>query len=95
MCASTHTYMHTLTSHVNKVLPYPEGGGGVWVQMFGGLGTHTHVILVLREYIWNESADSLVLPTFHNTGSLGTPPHKVVYFQGSTLGDCLPFPCRE
>ena len=37
------------------------------------------VILVLREFIWNTLAVSLVLPTFDDTDSLGSPPREVVY----------------
>ena len=69
--------------------------GEVWVQFLGGEGARARVILVLRECIWNASAVSLVLPTFDDTGSLGSPPRQVVYVPGSTLGDCLPFPYGE
>ena len=53
------------------------------------------VILVLCERIWNAEAVSLVLPTFDDTDSLGSPLHRVVYPYGSTLVDCFPFPCGE
>ena len=50
------------------------------------------LFLFLCEYIWNEPVVSLVLPAFDDTGSLSSPPHQVVWFHGSTLGDYLPFP---
>ena len=53
-------------------------GGGVWVQLLGGQGACTCVILVLCECIWNVPAVSLVLPAFDNTGSLGSPPSDVL-----------------
>ena len=53
------------------------------------------VILVLRECIWNAPSVSLVLPSFDHTGSLGSPPHRVVYPPISPLGDCLPFPYEK
>ena len=37
---------------------------------------------------------SLVLPAFDYTGFLSSP-HQEVYPSGSTLGDCLLFPCEE
>ena len=66
-------------------------GGGVLVQ-----GARACVILVLRECILNAPTVSLVLPTFDDTGSLGSP-RQVVYLRlnVSTLGGCLPFPCGE
>ena len=53
------------------------------------------VILLLRECIWKAATVSLVIPVFDDTGSLGSPPRQVFYPPGSTLGDCLPFPCGE
>ena len=44
--------------------------------MAEGQGPSAHVILVLRECIWNVP---VVLPDFDNTVSLGSPPHQVVY----------------
>ena len=35
--------------------------------------------LVLRECIWNATAVSLVLPTFDDTGFLGSLPRRMVY----------------
>ena len=61
--------------------------------MLGGQGACTRVILVLRECIWNEPMVSLVLAAFDGTGSLGSPPRQGIYHSGSTLGNCLPFPC--
>ena len=61
---------------------YIYGVGGVWVQLLGGQGARTVVILVLRECIWNAPAFSLVLPVFDNNGSLGSPPRQVVYLLG-------------
>ena len=58
------------------------GGGGVWVQLFWGQGARTRVILVLREFIWNATAVSLVLQTFDDTSSLGSPSRQVVYPPG-------------
>ena len=43
------------------------------------------VILVLRECIRNAPVVSLVLPTFDDAGSLGSPPLQVVYPLGSTV----------
>ena len=60
-----------------------------------GQGVCARVILVLRECIWNASAVLLVLPTFDDTDSLGSPPRQLVYLPGSTLGECFPFPCGE
>ena len=73
------------------------GVGGVWVQLLGSQGAHARVTLVLRECIWNAPAASLVHLAFSDTGSLGSPLRQVVYprLNGSTLGDCLPFPCGE
>ena len=59
----------------------------------GGSGV-PHVLFGLREYIWNAPAISLVLPTFDDTGSLGSP-LQVVYPPGSTLSDCQPIPYGE
>ena len=53
--------------------------------MLRGQGARIGVILVLRERIWNVLAVSLVLPTFDDTGSLGSPPHQVVYPSGSMV----------
>ena len=63
-------------------------GGG------GGQGACDRVILVLRERIRNTPVDLLVLKAFDDTGSLSSP-RRVVSLPGSTLGDCLPFPCGE
>ena len=52
---------------------------GVWVQLLWGREARARVILVLRECIWNVPRVSLVLPAFDFTGSLGFPPHRVVY----------------
>ena len=70
---------------------------GVWVQLLGVQGGPACVILVLRECIWNAPEVSLVVPAFDDTSSLGSPPTQVVYprLNGSTMDDCLPFPCRE
>ena len=51
---------------------------GSLCSIFGGQGARVRVILVLREYIWNAPAISLVLLTFDDTGSLGSPPRQVV-----------------
>ena len=59
--------------------------GGFWVQLLGGQGARNPVILVLRERIWNATAVSLVLPAFNDTGSLDSPPSKVVYPPGSSV----------
>ena len=71
------------------------GGGGPCVQLLGSQGSHAPVIFVLCEYIWNAPLVSLFLPTFYDTGSLGSSPCRVIYLLSFTLGDCLPFPCRE
>ena len=46
---------------------------------------HARVILVLHECIWNAPAVSLVLSTFDDIGSLGSPPGQVVYPPGSLV----------
>ena len=66
-----------------------------WVQMFAVQRPHARVFLVLRECIWNATAVSLVLPTFDDADSLGSPPRQMVYLPDSTPGDCLQFPCGE
>ena len=43
------------------------------------LRSRAHVILVSRECILNDPAISLALPTFDDTGSLGSPPRQLVY----------------
>ena len=53
--------------------------GGVLVQLLGGQGARAHVILVLRECIWNATTLLLVLPAFEDIGSL---PRQVVYPPG-------------
>ena len=87
------TFVTEIIIEYNSVV----GLGGVWVQLVGGQGAHARVILVLRECrsIWNAPGVSLVLLTFNDTVSLGSPPRQVVYPLGSTLSDCLPFPCRK
>ena len=62
--------------------------GRVSVQLLGGQGARACVILVLSECIWNAPA---VLPTFDDTGSLGSHPRRVVYPPGSILGDASRF----
>ena len=58
----------------------PARVGGVWVPFWGGgKGDCDRVILLLREYIWNAPAVSLVLPGFGDTGSLGSPLRQVLY----------------
>ena len=69
-------------------------GGGVWVQLLRGQGPRVHVILVLCECIWNEPAVSLVLPTFDDTGSLGSP-RRVVYPRGLHHGRLPPVSLRR
>ena len=59
--------------------PTKHGVGGVWVQLLGDQVVRARVILVLHECIWNAPVVSLVLPVFDSTGSLGSPPRKVVY----------------
>ena len=49
------------------------------------MGVHARVILVSHDCVWYESAVSLVLPTFDDTGSLGSPPRRVVYPHASRL----------
>ena len=60
-------------------LRFSVGVGGVWVDLLGNQGSHTRFILVLREFILNTSAVSLVLAISDDTGSLGSPPRQVVY----------------
>ena len=64
---------------------YIYRGGGVWVQLLEGQGTRVRVILVLREYIWNAPAVSLVLPAFDYTAYLGSPPHQLGHPPGSVV----------
>ena len=45
----------------------------------GVQGARDHLILVLRECIWNTPAVSLVLQTFDDSGSMGYHPRQVVY----------------
>ena len=56
--------------------------------LLSGQGGCARIILVLHECIWNVTMVLLVLSAFNDTDFLGYPP-------GSTLGDCLPFPCEE
>ena len=51
--------------------------GGVWVQLLGAHGAGARVILVLRDCNLNALSVSLVLLTFEDTGSLGSPPRQV------------------
>ena len=81
-------------------LAFTKGGIYIWGAgslglIVGGQGACIHVILILCECIWNAPMVLLVLPTFDNTGSLGFPPHQVVYPPDSTLGECLSFPCGK
>ena len=69
--------------------------GGILVSIVGDEGPRACIILVLRECIWNAPAVSFVFPAYDDTGSLGSPPRRVVFPPGSTLGDCLPFIFRE
>ena len=69
------------------IIIYIYGMGGVWAQLLGGgQGARAPVILALREYFWNAPEDSLVLPAFDDIGSLGSPPHRVVYPLGPPWG---------
>ena len=70
---------------------YIYGVVGVWVELLGGGGPEC---CCLSEFIWNAPAVSLVPPAFENTCSLGSL-LQLVYTPGSTLGDYLPFSCRE
>ena len=54
-------------------------------SIVGVSGVHAHVILVLHKCIWNVPVVLLVLPTFDDIGSLGSPPHQVVYSPGSIV----------
>ena len=67
-----------LRNPLSPFLNYNKGGGGVWVQLLGVQGALALVIFALRECILNGSAVTLV-PTFDDTGSLGSPPRQVVY----------------
>ena len=60
----------------------------------GSQGSRARVIPVLLERIWDAPAVSFVLPTFDDTDSLGFPRRWVAYPPGSTLSDCLLFPCE-
>ena len=63
----------------------------VLVQLLGSEGARARVISVLCECIWNAPAVVLLLPAFDDSGSLGSPPRRVVYTRGSTLSDCPSF----
>ena len=69
--------------NVNKYLQvwniYIYIGWGSLGSIVGGQAARTRVILILRECVWNAPAVLLVLPAFDDTGSLGSPPHQVVY----------------
>ena len=52
--------------------------GESWFNYWGLRGSAL-VILVLRECILNAPAIALVLPTFDDAGSLGSPPRQAVY----------------
>ena len=54
---------------------WEESGFNCWV----GRRARAHVILVLRECIWNAPTVSLVLPAFDDTDYLDSPPRQVVY----------------
>ena len=54
------------------------GWRGSGFNYWEGQGGRARVIFVLREFIWNASAVSLVLPFFDDTGSLGSSPRQVV-----------------
>ena len=79
--------------HANDINYYPlnryyfcSGVGGVWVHLSEDQEVRDHVILVVRECIWNALVILLDLPTFDDTGSLGYPPRCVIYHPlGSTL----------
>ena len=60
-------------------------GGGLGSVVEGLGGASAHVILVLCESIWNAATVRLVLPAFDDTGSLGSPPRRVVYPPGSMV----------
>ena len=60
------------------------GVEGLWVQLLRG-GQRARVIIVLRECIWNAPAVSLILLAFDDTGSLDSPPCRVVYSPGSMV----------
>ena len=64
-------------SHNNNNMVWGSVGSVV-----GGSRGRARVILVLCECIWNVPTVSLVLPPFDDTGSLGSPPHQVVYPAG-------------
>ena len=72
-------YIHSLT--FLKVM----GGLRELFKIDKGMRKWCHVYLVLRECIWNAPAVSLVLTTFDDTGSLGSPPRQVVYPPGSMV----------
>ena len=57
-------------------------GGGSLGLLLEGQGACARVIFVLRECIWNAPAISLVLPTFDDSGSLGSHPRQGVYHPG-------------
>ena len=70
---------------------YKKGGGGVWVQLLGGQGIRSDVILVLCECFWNPLEVSLFLPAFDDIDSLSSPPCWVFYLPGSMLGSVSRF----
>ena len=69
------------------------GKGESGFTCWGGLEAHAFVILVLCECIWNAPSILLVLPTFDNTSSLGSPLHQVVYPAGSMVPPLVTASC--
>ena len=61
------------------------GWGSLGSIVGGGEGARALIILVLHECTWNAAAVSLVLPAFDDTGSIGSPPHHMVYPPGSMV----------
>ena len=64
---------------------YITGVGECGFNCWGVRGARARVILVLHECIWNTPAVLLVLPTFDDTGSLGSPPRQMVLPPGSMI----------
>ena len=63
--------------HLSDIYIY--GVKGVWFQLLRGQGARALVTLVLYGCVWNVPVVSLSLPTFDDTGCLGSPLRQVIY----------------
>ena len=63
------------------------GVGGAWVKLLGVSGGTNSLFLFYVDVSGMCLQSRLSPPTFDNTGSLGSPPHQLVYPPGSNLDD--------